>query len=179
MDGKIVVDGKIVDDEGQKPDKDQTLLDQKIGDIATPEAPKKEDFESEEEFTAALKQHEVDNQEPWQKTDDDITGDVPVGTHIKMKQKLKGRVSERDDEISNLKVEIESLKKGRVTPQATAPSKRPQSEDFDTDEEYETALDKWQDDKADARFEKREIAKKQSEVGRQATENLKVSVDGH
>lgn len=176
---KIVVDGKIVDDVGQKPDENQTLLNQETRAITPPEVPKKEDFESEEEFTAALKQHKVDNQEPWQKTDEETTDEVPVGTHIKMKQKLKGRILERDDTISNLEAKITSLEQTRIKPESPGIPLRPIENDFKTDVEYHEAVTKWEDDRLQTRFEKNESSKLQKETVKQFKKNLDKSVDSH
>ena len=68
--------------------------------------------------------------EPWM---DDGEGkktlpDVPVDTHIKMKTKLKGRVSEVNEENEKLRAEIAALKT-QTQPKPTE-LKRPIIEDF-------------------------------------------------
>lgn len=116
--------------------------------------------------------------EPWQQTDDD--NDVPVGTHIKMKSKLKGRIHERDDEISSLRSEIETLKQTRQTKlEPIGIPQRPLSEDFDTDEEYHAELTKWEDGRIQARIQASDANRVQTAAATQAKEALDTSVNSH
>jgi len=121
--------------------------------------------------------------ELWQEvesTDDGEIDAVPVGTHIKMKSKLKGRISERDDEISKLRTELEEIKQTRVAPkESTSIPQRPLEEDFDTTEEYRAALTKYEDDRSQARFEAREAKKLQSDSIVQTKKVIDSAVDGH
>ena len=124
--------------------------------------------EGEEEEKAEL--------EPWQVADDELD-DVPAKTHLAIKSKLKGRLSERDDEISELRKKIESLTPQKPAP--TAPPKRPRAEDFDTDEEYETALDKYQYDLTQSVVSQVQSTTQQSDQIRQAQAKLKDNVNNH
>lgn len=93
--------------------------------------------------------------EPWQETEGEKDGKVPVQTHIRMKQRLKTKVSDQNDEISNLKAEIEELKKRGTVKTANVIDlpKKPKREDFDDDDLYEAAIDEWRDERDDARLQ--------------------------
>lgn len=118
--------------------------------------------------------------EPWQQTDDQSSDGVPVGTHIKVKQKLKGRISERDDEITRLKAEIEKLKTGNNgQADTTELPKRPKPEDYDTDEEYQAALDQYDDNAMVARLDKAEQQRRVKEAQTQARQALDAAVNNH
>ena len=120
--------------------------------------------------------------EPWQdETDPADLEDVPVGTHIRMKQKLKGRLSDKDSEIEKLRAENEALKKGKVEPPEDLKlPKRPKEEDFDYDSgEYQKALDKYEDDATAARFNKIAYEKQLQDSYVKAKERLDKAVDGH
>jgi len=125
--------------------------------------------------------------EAWMEEEEEQdSSDVPLGAHIKMKNKLKGRLAdqkaESDTEIDKLRAEIEALKAGKVaTPQATptARPKRPRSSDFDTDEAYEAALDVYEDSLLQTHFERAEQTKTIQTTQQQAQEALTKSVDDH
>jgi predicted component of type VI protein secretion system len=75
-------------------------------------------------------------------SDADQGGDaVPVRTHVRLKHKLKDRISEKDTEIEKLK----TAASGSATPAATAtPVPPPNRIDFNTDDEYAQAMQSWQ-----------------------------------
>ena len=172
---QIVVDGKIVEDVGQAADEDQTLLEKDEFDTKPVEEPNKDDFESDEDYQAAVEQHKTDNQEPWQATDDE-SNDVPVDTHIRMKQKLKGRISERDDENEKLKAEIAALKTSKEAPKIL---KRPREDDFESDEAYEAARDQYEHDAAQERYNRIETESRQKESQEQAQTTVNDAVNSH
>jgi len=91
--------------------------------------------------------------EAWMEEEEeqDSSG-VPLGAHIKMKNKLKSRLSdqkaESELEIEKLRAENAALKAGTAKPQAQTTSarpKRPRADDFDTDEAYDKAMDVYED----------------------------------
>ena len=121
--------------------------------------------------------------EAWMSEDDDDSqlSDVPVGTHIRMKQKLKGRLSDKDDELEKLKAENEALKAGAMqTPIKTGDMpKRPVENDFDSIPEFELALTKYEDTMLQVRLDaadKRRSIKKQQDA---AKEEIVTAVDSH
>ena len=94
--------------------------------------------------TEEIKQEEEVKEEPAWKADPEDEANMPVATHLKTKRKLKGVIGERDAELEQLKSEMEQLK--AQTPQAPTKSvKRPKLDDFETDEEYEAAMDTYDD----------------------------------
>lgn len=124
--------------------------------------------------------------EDWQKTsEDEGEGDgedytVPGSTHVQMKTKLKGRVSDRDDEIATLKAENEELKKGNRLPQQTEDlPKRPIADDFDDDEAYHLALDGYDKALVAAEYDRREAEKGVKRQQQQAVEKVTKDVDSH
>ena len=101
--------------------------------------------EPESPDTEAAAEGEQPEQEPvvepeeWMKT-----AEVPVKTHIGMKTRLKAKIGKKDDEIAELRAQIEELKpSASAAPQATS-LERPKKSDFygsdDPDESYLEAL---------------------------------------
>jgi hypothetical protein len=131
-----------------------------------------------EEETSEVAGEETEEQgiEPWMETEDEqASGDVPVDTHIRVKQKLKGRLSDKEKEIADLRAEIDAIKQGATVKPTSELGPRPKPEDYETDEEYYKSLDDWED----KRFEVREIVKKQTEAQKQAAKALETAVDSH
>jgi hypothetical protein len=82
--------------------------------------------------------------------DDETVGvkSVPVAAHVKLKHKLKGKLTEQDALIQSLREENEQLKKQQPVTVPSAPinpPKRPRSADFGTDAEYEDAMDEYEE----------------------------------
>ena len=126
---------------------------------------------------------ETEELEDWQKeesedleTSDQEDYKVDGKLHQSMKEKLKGRVSKRDDEIERLKAENEALKK---TDEKETVLKRPIKDDFDTDEEYGVAFDKYNDDKLEDAYKRNRLKDQQDEASRKAQANLTEAIDGH
>ena len=82
--------------------------------------------------------------EPWLETDEQTSDDgvMPVAAHVKAKKKLKGIISEKDDELASLRDELKALKERRIEPTKTvqAIEKPPSEYDFDSAKEYQAAL---------------------------------------
>lgn len=110
-----------------------------------------------------VKQEEV-VEEAWmaQEDDDGKVESVPFGAFVKEKNKFRDKISESNAELDRLRKENEQLK---LQPQA--PDKqiaRPRLENFETDEEYYKALDKFEDETARQRlqrFQQQEAQKRQ------------------
>ena len=161
-----VVDGEIVDDVTD----DDPIVDDVIDDDPVDDDPVVDDDE------------ETKTVEPWMQDEDDqqSSDGVPVSTHIRMKQKLKRRLLDRDDEVDQLRKENEALKAGvTVTPKLEEIPKRPRENDFDTVLEFETALDEFENRMVDIRLN---TANKRVEIQRTqvaATKKLEEAVDSH
>lgn len=127
-----------------------------------------------------------DNQEevlePWMQTESETSETVPVSVLAKTRSKLKAKVSERDDEISKLRQELEQLKNGSAQPQKAVSNElppRPTREQFDWDDDaYDQAVDEWQLKQFEAiqqsKQQESNVAKQQQEVQdriNQATES--------
>jgi hypothetical protein len=76
---------------------------------------------------------------------DESGNSVPVATHVKVKHKLKAKIGEKDELIATLREENEQLKVQPVAPMELNPPKRPRASDFGTDDEFETAMDSYED----------------------------------
>ena len=110
--------------------------------------PQDRDEENPEE-TEAQNAGDSETLEPWQETGEQTDGVMPVSAHVKAKHKLRAKLTEKDDEIDRLKKENEELKKAHAIPENFERSerpKRPRAIDFETDEAYEDALDKYEDE---------------------------------
>jgi hypothetical protein len=123
--------------------------------------------------------------EAWQLTGEEEADDnqddddsVPVGKVIKMKERLKGKIGDRDDEISKLREELDSIKAGRTTETIELPP-MPKATDYDSDEEHEEALEEWRDKKAEIRWNAKSAERKQSETVKQHQERIAKDVDAH
>ena len=141
----------------------------------TEEIETEQETENEEEIT------EKEEQEPeaWQRTDDELAP-VPAKTHIREKQKLKGRLSEKDDEISQLKAKIENFERS-VFPQTGQPNllKRPSELDYDSDEGYQQALAKYEDELVTRKFQELENKRQQEQAYRTHQQSLYQAVEDH
>jgi hypothetical protein len=124
-------------------------------------------------------QNEVKGPEPWMETeettDEQTSGSVPVSTHIKAKQKLKGKISERDEEITTLRSELEALRNRTTQPAATSQLKRPSEFEFDNDDEYQAAVDAYED----ARIENKLNEKQQKAALTASRQALDDAVSSH
>ncbi len=122
----------------------------------------------------------------WLAADEQTSAEVPVRTHVGMKQKLKGRLREKDDELATLRQEIESLKTSGIRQEnasAAAPSKVPRPEDFydrsDPDLAYETALQNWMDSQMEQKLQTSIQSYEKTAVQRQQTTRVSDALDEH
>jgi len=102
-----------------------------------------ESEDSEDEESAESGESEA---EPWMQADDqESEGEetVPLGSHISMRSKLKGKIGERDEELAKLRAEIDALKAGK--PAEPAQSKpMPTMDSVDHDEaRYQQEVTQW------------------------------------
>lgn len=172
-----VVDGEIV--EVEEPDVIVDVTDDELTDIDNANA----DIDENDESKDPNSNEKV--VEPWMEDEDAQTpSDVPVGTHIRMKQKLKGRLTDKNEELETLKAENIALKAGMQTTPSTPPQlkelpKKPQEEDYDTIQEHEEALNEYDQKMVDIRLD---TANKKVEIRRiheAAKVKLEEAVDGH
>ena len=157
---------KAEDDQDLDADQIQDDVDLEEEDQADDDAADDEDQEQDDDKVV----------EPWQETDDQTSEDVPVGALMSVKRKLKGRISERDDEIASLKAKIEEM---QSKPAGQQLPKRPQEDDFDTDEAYQKAVSEYEDQLVVQRFDRIEAEKTRKDTITQAQEALQKSVDTH
>jgi hypothetical protein len=155
---QIVEDGEIIEEETQQEETEEIEVEA-----------------AETEETDETEESEDKEPEPWQLTDEDEQDDVPLSAHIRLKKKLKGRISEKNEELETLRAEIQELRQSR-TPVTI---KRPREDDFDTTEEYETALDKYNDDVTQERLDRIEDKRRVQELQKQHKEKVDAAVEEH
>ena len=132
-------------------------------------------------------ENETEDEEPkvleeWEKTEEDDGDKSKPVKFLKAKKRLKGRLSEREDEIARLRAEMETLKAGTSKPHQPSTGQipqRPREEDFDTDAEYQQALYQYEDKVTAERFSRIEQQRKQEAAVSKAKEKLSADVEGH
>ncbi len=147
-------------------------------EVEPEEVNNKVETEVDEEENDDPDNDDSDDLEPWQRTDDQTSDKMPVETHIKVKRKLKGRISERDEEIERLKAENEALRKAKPEVKKDGPV-LPKSEDFDTDEEYQKALVDYHTDIAESRFQASQKKRDQEAKLKAQNDAREKAVDEH
>lgn len=157
---QVVEDGKIVEDVEEV---------EEVKDDLEEDVELESQGEEPEEQASGVAEEE---KKFWNDIDTE-DGEVPVSTHIRVKSKLKGKLKEKDDELETLKREIETLKKGPH--QEKLILKRPDRYDFDTDDEYEVALDRYDQQRFD-RIEQERQRKASLEA---AQKEMTTAVDHH
>lgn len=151
--------------------------------------------EAAEEETETLELEESETQEVEETREEDETEEVvedwlkddnvePMfkSSDIKAaKTKLKAKLERKhNEETESLKSEIEELKRQMQAPVQTAqPKPRPKYSDFDTDEDYEQALDDWYESKIEAKLQGRDQRSAQESKAREYKQKLVKSVDEH
>ena len=152
-------DPKPDDDDDPKPDDDN---DPKPDDDDDPKPDDDDDPKPDDDDNPKPD----DDDDPKSDDDDKL---VSVKKHIKMKQKLKKRASDKEEENKRLKEKIDALE---AQIQATAPVTkeklvRPNADDFETDEEYQAAVKEYEEKLVDARMDARD-ERKAARVKREA-----------
>ena len=140
---------------------------------------------------------EDDGEEPeaqavpeWMQSEEQASdkGQVPVKSHVAMKQKLKGRLHEKDGEIEQLRQEIQQLKAPTI-PAVTAPaitqpqSSMPKLEDFydkpDPEAAYNASLQTWISQGVEQQLSQHFQTHQQSQQQQQQTRVINDAVDRH
>ena len=114
--------------------------------------------------------------EPWQVED---SKGVPTSTHIHMKQKLKGRISEKDSKIEVLEAEVAALKKGSAKPNDVNGPVRPRMIDFNSEEAYLAAVETYEEKREDARYTRLEQGRETKNRQHQVREKISQAIDEH
>ena len=125
----------------------------------------------------AVKEPWMEEEKDGEQDPDDPSKQVPVGKFVSVKKKLRGQISERDNEIKRLRKERDEALK--LKPKEEMVLIRPKKDDFDTDEEFEVALDKYNDDRHEDTYKRNRLKDQQDEADREAQANLTGAVDGH
>jgi len=120
--------------------------------------------------------------EPWMKEDeeqdsDDPSKQVPVGKFVSVKRKLKGQISDREEEIERLKRENAELAK--LKPKEETILERPKRDNFSTDEEFDEAFDEYNQSRTTEAINRTRLEDQRKADQQQVRENLAVAVDGH
>jgi hypothetical protein len=120
------------------------LQDELEGKIEKPE-PKLDDDGNEIQPPAWMAEDGDDGTPPGSDGKDGST--VPLSALIKTKQKLKGKIGDQNEELEALRTENAQLKQSQQVASPTAVPKRPRHKDFDDDDKYEDAMDKYEEEK--------------------------------
>ena len=108
---------------------------------------------------------------------DDPSKNVPVGKFVSVKRKLKGQISDRDEEIERLKKERDDALK--LKPKQETVLVRPKKDDFEEDEDFEDALDKYNQSRTAETINRTRLEDQQKAGQQQAQEKFIEAVDGH
>lgn len=136
-----------------------------------------ETSEEEDSEEASEEESEV---EAWQLEDEQASDDgekrFTDSDVAAAKRKLKAKIEKRDDEIAELKSQIEKLRTGRVEQPSSAKKPMPKLEDHDYDEgKYQSAMEAWvRDQVADAAQ-----SHKSTESQTKAQKQIEQSVESH
>ena len=144
-----------------------------------------------EEAVVVEEEPEVDDEgnpivvekEPWMEEDDgeqdpdDPSKNVPVGKFVGLKKKLKGQISDRDEEIEKLK--LENAKLAKLKPKEETTLIRPKRDDFDDDEAFDEAFDTYNQSRTAEAINRTRLEDQQKLEGQQAQGTLTAAVDSH
>jgi len=140
--------------------------------------------EEEAAAIAAAAEWAAEEQEEWEEWMevveqdlDDPSKNVPVGKFVSVKKKLKGQISDRDEEIERLKQERDDALKLKSTEPTVLV--RPKKDDFDDDEAFEDALDKYNESRTTETINRTRLEDQKKAGQQQAQEKLTEAVDGH
>ena len=131
-----------------------------------------EDDKDKEKDKKAVVEPWMDPVDPDKKEDKDF---VPVGAHVEMKNKLRGRLSEKDEELEKLKAENAKLKVG----QRKEPKVRPDPKDFTDQAKFDAALNDFKDWEVTDRMRRVRIKDDQDAKQKEAKKVLTENVDKH
>ena len=134
-------------------------------------------FWLEEDEPESSESEEVEGEE----TDEEDTGSkgVPVSKHVSVKKKLKAKLGEQNEELERLRQENQKLKAGSQKPTNLAAPKRPRIADFGTDDEYEAALDAYEESKLEYQTQYVSKTHEQTQKLQQRKRQIEEAVDSH
>jgi len=162
----------------EKEAEEARLAEEEAARIAAEEAAKKEP-ELDEDGNPITPEPE-----PWMKEEEEGAQDpedpsksVPVGKFVSVKRKLKGQISDRNEEIERLKRERDEALK--LKPKEETVLERPKKDDFDTDDEFYEALDKYNLNRTTETINRTQLEEQRKSEQRQAQEKLTEAVDEH
>lgn len=139
--------------------------------------------EKEEVIEQWMSSDEENIEQTNEENQEESSQEVPVGKHVFMKHKLRRKITEKDDEIEQLRKEIESLKTSSVPTQEVKTEEKlsfPRIENFDFDEDkYNKAVDDYIEKKAEFSI-KSAVSKRDQQLNSQkAYERQSIEVDKH
>lgn len=157
-----------ISEEEENLEDDENLEDEDLEDD-------EDDFDDEDDDEDKGQKIEswMDTEDPDKKKDKDF---VPVGAHVEMKNKLRGRLEDKDDELEKLKAENLKLKQVS-TPQE--PLKRPDPEDYTDQTLFDKDLETFKDNEAADRFRRIQANDNQTAKQQEAKRVVKENVDEH
>ena len=132
--------------------------------------------EQEEEKPFWLQEEEPDSSEDDE--GDEPNQAVPVATHVKVKQKLKAKLKDADDELAQLRKKVEQLEQDKPAVQAEPP-KRPRRSEFDDEDEYDDAMEKYDNERRE--FDAQYVAQnsQQTQQLQKRQQQIEQAVDSH
>lgn len=121
--------------------------------------------------------------ESWMKEDGQTSEDsgdsVPLATLVKTRNKLKGKLHEKDNEIEQLRAELQQLKAGVPAPVVT-PKAPPRLEDFDYDDaKYAQAQAQYVADLVSQNLSAHTQKSANETAQKEAQRKIEESLDGH
>lgn len=141
-----------------------------------------------EETEAGEAEEEEGEQESWMQaeeaetSEDGKSGFVPNHGVAAVKRKLKAKLEKKDDELAQIRAELEAIKQGshvQSAPKSDAPP-RPKREDFDYDDDkYDAAIDEWNDKRFEAKLSSHSQVSQRQQQESQRAEQLKKTIDSH
>ena len=168
---------------GQEAQPDPTEVEEVQADDEDPEA------EGRAAEAAEGEEPEAKDVPAWMATDDQTSesGQVPVKSHIAVKQKLKGRLREKDSEIERLRVEVDQLKGTAAKPAELLPAGQnrtiPKLEDFydkpDPDSAYQVALQSWINQGVEQQLQQHFQTHQQQQQQTQQNQQVNQALDQH
>ena len=153
------------------------LAGEEAAKIAAEQAEKEPELDEEGNPIVPEKEPWMEEEKEGEQDPDDPSKQVPVGKFVSVKKKLKGQISDRDEEIEKLKRERDEALK--LKPKEETVLVRPKKDDFDTDEEFDVALDKYNEGRTTETINRSRFEDQQKAGQQQAQERLTEAVDGH
>ncbi len=121
-----------------------------------------------------LNEQDTEEVEPWLLEDDDTSPKkIPLAAHIRQRDKLKGRLSEKDQELAELKARLEKIEGSKK--QQVPPTVRPIIDDYDSIDDYNAAMDAYENSK----FEALEQSRNQKRLIEQQKATIDKAVEDH